>query len=78
MSTLHRVYRTFAVHHEKSSVPAYVKVSIDHLFVNLESGKIKYRFGKSLELWIQKSVRTLWKERPKVSNVSKFGLLVSC
>ena len=28
--------------------------------------------GKSLEFWIQKSVRTLWKERPKVSIVSKF------
>jgi len=27
-----------AVHHEKSFVPA-LKVSVDHLFVNLESGK---------------------------------------
>ena len=27
-----------AVHHEKSLFPAF-KVSIDHLFVNLESGK---------------------------------------
>ena len=49
MSALHRVYCTFAVHHEKSSVPAIFKVSIDHLFANLESGKIKYCFGKSLE-----------------------------
>ena len=49
MSALHRVYCTFAVHHEKSSVPAIFKVSIDHLFANLESGKVKYCFGKSLE-----------------------------
>ena len=49
MSALHRGYRTFAVHHEKSSVPAIFKVSTDHLFANLESGKIKYCFGKSLE-----------------------------
>ena len=50
MSAFHRGYRTFAVHHEKSLVPAFFKVSIsDHLFVNLESGKIKYCFGKSLE-----------------------------
>ena len=35
---------------EKSLVPAFFKVSIsDHLFVNLESGKRKYCFGKSLE-----------------------------
>jgi len=49
MSAFHRGYRTFAVHHEKSLVPAFFKVSIsDHLFVNLKSGKIKYCFGKSL------------------------------
>ena len=60
MSALHRGYRTFALHHEKSLVPAFFKVSIDHLFVyNLEFGKMKYCFGKSLEFWIQKSVRTL-------------------
>ena len=39
------------------------KVCIDHLFNNLESGKINYCFGKkcgkSLEFWIQKSVRTM-------------------
>ena len=33
MSALHRGYRTFAVHHEKSLVPAFFKVSIYHLFV---------------------------------------------
>ena len=49
MSALHRGYRTFAVHHEKSSVPAIFNVPIDHLFANLESGKIKYCFGKILE-----------------------------
>ena len=27
----------------------FFKVSIDHLFDNLESGKINYCFGKSLE-----------------------------
>ena len=36
---------------------------IDHLFDKLESGKRKYRFGeksrKSIEFWIQESVRTL-------------------
>ena len=29
----------FAAHHEKSFVPAFFKVSVDHLFDNLESGK---------------------------------------
>ena len=49
-SAFHRGYRTFTVDPEKSLVPAFFKVSIsDHLFVNLESGKIKYCFGKSLE-----------------------------
>ena len=49
-----------AEHHEKSVVPAFLKVSIDHLFDNLESGKKNYCFGKrsgkSLECWIIKSV----------------------
>ena len=36
--------------HGKSFVPAFFfKFSIDHLFHNLESGKINYCFGKSLE-----------------------------
>ena len=49
-SAFHRGYRTFTVDPEKSLVPAFFKVSIsDHLFVNLESGKIKYCIGKSLE-----------------------------
>ena len=38
----------------------FIKVSIDHLFDNLEYGKRNYCFGKSLEkglaFWIQKSV----------------------
>ena len=51
----------FAAHYEKSFVPAFstCKVSIDHLFYNRESGK-KLLSGKSLEFWIQRSVRTLW------------------
>ena len=50
MSALHRGYRTFAVHHEKSLVPAFSKVSIDYLFVFLVSEKKKvYCFRKSLE-----------------------------
>ena len=52
----------FAAHHEKSFVP-FFKVSIDHLFDDLELGKRNYCFekrsGKSLEFWIQKSVRSL-------------------
>ena len=53
----------FAAHHENSFVPAFFKVSIDHLCDNLESGKRNYCFQKnyrkSLEFWIQKSVQTL-------------------
>ena len=37
----------FSVHHEKSFVPVF-KVSIDHLFVNLESGKKITFFEKDL------------------------------
>ena len=49
MSALHHGYCTFAVHHEKSLVLAFFKVSIDDLFDNIESEKIIYCFGKSLE-----------------------------
>ena len=49
---LHRGYCTCAVHHEQSLVSALFKVSVGHLFYDLE-------YGKSLEFWIQKSVRTL-------------------
>ena len=49
----------FAAHYEKSFDPAFFKVSIDHLFDNREPGK-KLLSGKSLEFWIQRSVRTLW------------------
>ena len=34
------------VHHEKSLVPGFFKVSVDHLSGNLESGKVNYCFGK--------------------------------
>ena len=40
MSALHYGYCTFAVHHERSLVPAFFKMSIDHLFNNLQSGEI--------------------------------------
>ena len=55
----------FAVHPEKSFVPAFFKVYIEHLFDNLESEKKKVLFWKkksekSLELLIQKSLRTLY------------------
>ena len=49
MYSLHCGYRMFEVQHEKSLVPVFFKVSIAHLYVNLESGKIKYCFGESLE-----------------------------
>lgn len=53
----------FGTHHKKSSVFVLFKVSIGHLYDNLESGKRGYCFrkksGKSLEFWIQKSVLTL-------------------
>ena len=53
----------FAAHHEKSFVPAVLKVSIDYILDNLGFGKRNYcfgkKFGKSLVSWIQKSVRTL-------------------
>ena len=40
---------TFAAHHEKSFVPAFFKVSVDHLFDNLESGKRNNKlFGKKV------------------------------
>ena len=47
---------TFSAHHEKSFVPESFKVSIDHVFDYIESGKGKYCFGKKsgngLEFWI--------------------------
>ena len=55
--TLFNLAHMSTVHHEKGSV------HIDHLFDDLESGKRNYWFGKkcgkSLEVWIQKSARTL-------------------
>ena len=54
-------------------VPAFFKVSIDHLFGNLESRKRNYCYGKksekSLEFWIQKSVRTLCELTPSPHSV---------
>ena len=48
-------------------ISAFLKICINNLFYNLESGKRTYCFGKksgkSLEFWIQKSVRTLCKHR---------------
>ena len=63
-ASLHHGYCTFAVHHEKSLVLAFFKVSIDnYLFGNLESENnykllIWEKSGKSLEFWIQKFVPT--------------------
>ena len=39
-------YCTFVVHHEKSLIPEFFKVSVDHLFDNLDSVKRMYCFGK--------------------------------
>ena len=46
-------YSILPASHGKSFVPAFFKVSVDHLFYNLESGKRNYCFGKSLEIWIK-------------------------
>ena len=49
MSVFHRGICTLAVHHEKSLVPAFFKVPVDHLFANVhcnDSGKINYCCGK--------------------------------
>ena len=35
-----------AVHHEKSLVPAFFKVSVGHLYENRQSGKMNYSFLK--------------------------------
>jgi len=41
----------------------FLKVSFDHLFDNLESGKLIKVLEKSLEFWFQKSVRTPGKQK---------------
>ena len=43
-----------AEHHEKTVVPAFLKVSIDHLFDNLESGKKELLFWEKVgkKSWI--------------------------
>ena len=37
-----------AEHHEKTVAPAFLKVSIDHLFDNLESGKKELLFWEKV------------------------------
>ena len=44
-SRLHVMYKALFL--------CFFKVSVDHLFDNLESGKKNYCFGKSLEFWIK-------------------------
>ena len=64
MSALHPDNFTFAVHQEKRLVLIVpFKVCIDHIFENLESKKTEIIvLEKNLEVWIQKSVRTLVEE----------------
>ena len=62
---LFNLARMFAAHYE-SFVPAFFKVSIDHLFDILESGKKSLFWKKSqgkVEFWIQKPVLTLLTEQ---------------
>ena len=67
---LFNLARKLAVHHERSFVPAFLGVSIDHLFVdNLESGKRNPR----LLLLFQKNV---WTE--KVMNFGSKNLYKPC
>ena len=70
-----------AVHHEKSLVPAFFKVSVGHLYDNRESGKINYCFGKSFEFWIRISIRTLLSSdlisSENVQNVVLFSILIN-
>ena len=50
---LFNVACAFAAHHGKSFVPAsffFFKVSIDHLFDNLQAGKRNYCFGKKARI----------------------------
>ena len=46
ISTLCHGYCIVAVHHEKGLVPAFFKVSVYHLFGNLEFEEINYCLGK--------------------------------
>ena len=47
-------YSISPARHVQSFVPVFFfKVSVDHLFDNLESGKRNYCFGKSIEFWIK-------------------------
>ena len=54
---------TFPVHYEKSFVPTFFKVSIAALFDNLSLKEeiivLGKKYGTRVELWIQKSIRTL-------------------
>ena len=67
-SALHHGYCTFAVHHEKSLVLAFFKVSIDYLFGNLESEKIIYCLGKSLEKVLNFGSKNLYLKARKLHN----------
>jgi len=58
----------FAAHHEQIFVFVFFKVSNDHLFDNLESGKEILIFVFEKKIWIQKSVQTL----------NKHGKLLLC
>ena len=83
-ASLHHGYCTFAVHHEKSLVLAFFKVSIDYLFGNLESEKIIYCFGKSLEKVLNFGSKNLY--QPRELHIKKVAysrqkilmLLLSC
>ena len=46
---LFKLAHMFPAHHEKKLCCCVFKVSVDHLFDNLESGKKNYCFGKRLE-----------------------------
>ena len=82
VSALHHGYCTFALHHEKSLVLAFFKVSIDDLFGNLESEKIGCCLGKSLEKVWNFGSKNLYQPRElhikKLQTVGGLMLLLSC
>ena len=50
----------FAKHQEKDFFPAFFKVSIDHLFDKIKSGKINYCFGKKILKFGTKNLYEPW------------------